>query len=195
MNKVLPQGAVYIDPQQDKLIRQMSELALTEAASQLSFVGNREIRMTVSTNGLWATHQVDQFFTGLPADLIAIWQRLEATQGGDILFILPQEIALLMTREMLNDSSQFKEMTDLEDQALTEIGNIIMNSFISHYSQVLNGSVSSSLPHLFRGLYTHIFHDLCVENSEDGWCYQQFNITTECHDFSGLILYSRFMFY
>lgn len=174
-------------------MRQMSELALTEAASLLSIVSHREIRMSVSSIGLFDNHQTDHFFADLAPDLTAICQHLEGAQRGEILFILPQQVALLMIRQLLNDNSQFNPTTELEEEALSEIGNIIINSFLSHSSQVFKGSVTSTLPQLSHGQYTQLFRDLNVENAGNGWCYLQVNISTQSEVYTGFILCSRFI--
>jgi chemotaxis protein CheC len=86
-------------------------------------------------------------------DLIAVAQDYTGPFSGRALLIFPQSQSLELVRLVVADS----EATDLHGEALTEIGNIVINGCLASIANVLKVTLGLSLPAVIRGSGAHIF--------------------------------------
>ena len=80
----------------------------------------------------WALVAVQQHFTG------PVW--------GEALLILPETAALHLVRAILGEAVPLDSMTELEHEALLEIGNVVLNACLGSIADGLGQRLEGSLP-------------------------------------------------
>ena len=83
--------------------------------------------------------------------LIAVQQSFEGPFSGRALLIFPQAQSLELVRSIIGAEHSLEDIIDLEQEALAEIGNIILNACLATIANVLRKSMRMSLPSVIRG--------------------------------------------
>ena len=65
---------------------------------------------------------------------------------GDALLIFPARESLELVRILLAESTPIESMTELEREALLEVGNIILNACLSCIADLLEQEITNALP-------------------------------------------------
>ncbi|CAA7623520.1 chemotaxis protein CheX [Magnetospirillum sp. SS-4] len=139
-------------------ITEILNVAIGQAAASLSQLIEDEVTLSVPfvefLNPALAALRIDQA-TGR-TDSVAVRQRFTSAFSGDILLIFPESKSLDLVRSMMGDSVPLDSLTELEQEALLEVGNIILNACLGSLANQLGISIESSLPSYVRGRGTRI---------------------------------------
>lgn len=88
-------------------------------------------------------------FTG--ASLVGVQQVTEGAFSGSATWLLSEQDGLDLVRIFLNDGPPIANLTDLEQDALSEIGNIILNGYLGGFVSNFGGDTDASLPAYLSG--------------------------------------------
>jgi Chemotaxis protein CheC, inhibitor of MCP methylation len=89
--------------------------------------------------------------------LVAVEQLFTGSFSGRALLIFPETNSLELARAVLGSELSLEEIVDLEQDALAEIGNIILNGCLVVMANTLKDSLDISLPSVLRGDSDRIF--------------------------------------
>lgn len=84
-------------------------------------------------------------------ELIAVLQDFEGAFSGRALLIFPQANSLALVRAVTGDELFEEEVEALEDEALAETGNIVLNGCLASMANMLQRPLTMSLPQVVRG--------------------------------------------
>ena len=88
---------------------------------------------------------------GGSSKLVAVQQSFEGPFSGKALLIFPESQSLELVRSIVGDLQSLEDVIDLEQEALAEIGNVILNSCLATIANVLQRGMRMSLPTVIRG--------------------------------------------
>ncbi len=91
--------------------------------------------------------------------LVAVEQRFDGSFSGRALLIFPETNSLELARAVLGSELSLEEIVDLEQDALAEIGNIILNGCLVVMANTLKDNLDISLPSVLRGDSDRIFQN------------------------------------
>jgi chemotaxis protein CheC len=83
--------------------------------------------------------------------LVAVQQSFEGPFSGRALLIFPEAQSLELVRSIVGAEHSLEDVIDLEQEALAEIGNIILNACLATIANVLRRTMRISLPSVVRG--------------------------------------------
>jgi len=139
------------DLEQDALI-ELINLGVGRAATNLSRMLDEQVILSVpkaevqslltAADALWAREQ---------RALVAVEQTFSGSFSGSALLIFPEGKSLELVRAIMHAAPSVDEIGDLEQEALTEIGNVILNGCLAVIANTLKGGVRIALPSLLRG--------------------------------------------
>jgi chemotaxis protein CheC len=139
--------------QQDAMVEFLN-IGMGRAASVLSEMMGEEVLLSIPFVDLMSCHDAAGFIMEKACDrIIAVLQKFSGLCWGDTMLVFPEEKSLELVRSLFKDTdtTPLKVMTDMEQEALMEIGNIILNACIGSISDILHIDVSSTLPSLLCG--------------------------------------------
>lgn len=84
-------------------------------------------------------------------ELIAVKQAFAGAFSGRAMLIFPEENSLALVRAVTGDEVSEEGLADLEQEALAETGNIILNSCLATMANMLKGPLKMSTPTVCRG--------------------------------------------
>jgi len=84
-------------------------------------------------------------------DLIAVRQDFEGAFSGRALLIFPESNSLPLVHAVTGDELGPDEVVAIEDEALSETGNVVLNGCLATMANMLKRPLSMSLPQVLRG--------------------------------------------
>ncbi len=119
--------------------------------------------------------------------LVAVQQTFDGPFAGKALLIFPEAQSLELVRAIVGDEHSLEDVIDLEQEALAETGNIILNGCLATIANVLQRTMRMSLPSIVRGDGATLFE---ADGTAPGgtfvlFLYIDFNIKK--HDVHGFI--------
>jgi chemotaxis protein CheC len=153
-------------PPSSKALYDMTQLALAESANMIAQQSRSDIQFAVNSISVEQQHSIDQMFEQEQAEMLAIRHKVNGDRPGVIVFMLSEPAAQQLLQQLLNGGSLLSELTEMDEEALSEIGNIIVNNCLNHYVQIFSESVATSLPELIHRQHGQLLLDLYDETAE-----------------------------
>lgn len=134
-------------------VTELLNIAIGQAAASLSQLVEDEVGLSVPfVDFLTPAQAAERLETETRgSDSVAVRQHFAGRFYGDILLIFPERKSLDLVRHMLGDDVPLDQLTELEQEALLEVGNIILNACLGSLANQLQLPVESSLPAYVRG--------------------------------------------
>ena len=130
------------------------------AADVLSQMVNENVRLSVPLVELTSQEVAStQFHDRENRPLCAIRQTYSGEVTTDAILMFPEENSLELVRSMVGSDIPLEQLTEMEQDAMAEIGNIILNAVISQLSNTLGLSFEGSLPEVNMVTGDTIFAD------------------------------------
>lgn len=143
----------FIGEAERDAVTELLNIAIGQAAASLSQLVEDEVRLSVPFVDFLTPSQAAIRLEAETQgdDSVAVRQHFEGHFYGDILLIFPEKRSLDLVRHMLGDQVPLEQLTELEQEALLEVGNIILNACLGSLSNQLGLPVEGSLPTYVRG--------------------------------------------
>ncbi|CAA7616569.1 chemotaxis protein CheX [Magnetospirillum sp. UT-4] len=134
-------------------VTEMLNIAIGQAAASLSRLVEDEVQLSVPFVDFLSPDEAVRRLESETSDgdSVAVRQRFSGPFQGTILLIFPERRSLDLVRHMLGDQVPLDQLTELEQEALMEVGNIILNACLGSLANQLGLKVESSLPACLRG--------------------------------------------
>jgi chemotaxis protein CheC len=131
---------------------ELANIAMGRAASSLGQMIQLEVRLSVpSVHILTPEAAIEMVAKPGNPNLVAVRQDFSGAFSGRALLIFPEANSLELVRVVVGRQLPLEDIVDLEDEALAETGNIILNSWIATIANLLKHSLRISLPMVLRG--------------------------------------------
>ncbi|WP_035051520.1 chemotaxis protein CheC [Andreprevotia chitinilytica] len=139
------------DLQQDALT-ELFNISVGQAASVMSKMVNEEVTLSVpAVRFMNGTEAADIFDNIGNQRVSSVCQRFSGTFSGEALLIFPEDSSLEIVRLMIGKTIPLAQLTELEQDALTEVGNIILNACLCSLSDFFAQHFDTGMPCLRIG--------------------------------------------
>ncbi len=91
--------------------------------------------------------------------LVAVRQAFQGDFSGSALLIFPEKKSLELVRAVAGADLSLEDILELEQEALAEVGNIILNGCMSTIANLLEHRLIISLPEVLTGSATDLFQE------------------------------------
>ena len=137
--------------EQDALA-ELSNVAMARAANSLRQMVNHQVELSVPSVEIVSKEAATQLISKpTNATLVAIRQDFTGAFSGRALLIFPESSSLELVRVVVGSQLPLEDIVNLEDEALAETGNIILNSWVATIANLLKSGLKMSLPTVVRG--------------------------------------------
>ena len=168
-------------------LTELVNLGVSRAALALRELVGEQVFLSVPSLSVLSKPEAAESIRGANGrDLIAVRQAFEGEFSGRALLIFPEANSLELVRAVAGDHLSLTDIAELEDEALAEIGNIILNSCIGTISNLLQHSLTMSLPEILRGHGVDFF-DLSKPAIEDVVLFIRINFSLHGREISGYL--------
>lgn len=90
--------------------------------------------------------------SALPGPLTAVAECLSGAFLGSAILLMPERSGLPLASAALPPGVPKEDAVELEEEALAEVGNIVLNSCLSSMGNLLGIAISTTLPQVLRGM-------------------------------------------
>jgi chemotaxis protein CheC len=119
--------------------------------------------------------------------LVAVRQTFEGAFSGHALLIFPESNSLELVRAVTGDVLSADEVQEMEQEALSETGNIVLNGCLASMANMLQRPLTMSLPQVHRGDGQRLF-ELSSKPADSGVVlFLYINFTISGRDIRGYI--------
>jgi chemotaxis protein CheC len=121
------------------------------------------------------------------SQLVAVHQDFNGAISGQALLIFPERSSLELVRGVTGGELAEEELADMEEEALAETGNIILNSCLATMANLLQRSLTMSLPEVVRGRGPELFQATGRFSSGSMVLFLYINFSVQDRDIRGYI--------
>ena len=133
-------------------LAEIANMGVSRAATSLRRMVGEQVLLSVPAvnivSRVTASRLVEK---GNSSQLVAVQQTFEGPFSGRALLIFPEAQSLELVRSIVGDEHSLEDVIDLEQEALAETGNIILNACLATIANVLRRTMRMSLPSIIRG--------------------------------------------
>lgn len=168
-------------------LTELVNIGVSRAAVSLRELVGEQVVLSVPSLALLSRVQaLDLVSQGRSSPLIAVRQRFQGEFSGRALLIFPERSSLELVRVVVARHLSLEDIVELEQEALAEIGNIILNSCMASIANLLRRSLTMSLPEIVRGTGPELFGPLQSE-TDDVVLFIRINFSLKGREISGYI--------
>lgn len=133
-------------------LTELVNLGVSKAAVSLREMIGRQVHLSVPSVALVNREEaIVVLRKEEPSTLVAVHQVFEGDITGRALLIFPETKSLELVRAVTSSDLPLEDIIDLEQEALAETGNIILNSCLATIANQLQRTLRISLPEILRG--------------------------------------------
>lgn len=138
---------------------ELVNLGVSRAAASLRELVGEQVLLSVPDVMLVSRPRAVEILAEREASrLVAVHQVFEGDIAGRALLIFPETKSLELVRAVTGGELPLEDIIELEQEALAETGNIILNGCLATIANQLQRSLKMSLPEILRGEGPEFFH-------------------------------------
>jgi chemotaxis protein CheC len=158
MSAVADPGNLLDELELDALT-ELVNLGVSQSALSLAQMVSEEVLLTVPKVDLLSRPDAVRVLGERASrNLVAVHQVFEGDITGRALLIFPEEKSLELVRAVVGSELSLDEIIELEQEALAETGNIILNGCLASIANSLERSLKISLPEVLHGECEQFFN-------------------------------------
>jgi chemotaxis protein CheC len=180
-----PNGTDLTEIEQDALA-EIANMGVSRAASSLRQMVGEQVLLSVPSVKIVTRRTASKLVERNNSKrLVAVQQTFEGPFAGKALLIFPEDQSLELVRSVVGDEHSLEDVINLEQEALAETGNIILNGCLATIANMLHRTMRMSLPSIVRGDGAALFGSGASGGQFVLFLYIDFNIKN--HDVHGFI--------
>lgn len=154
----MPPSAVLGELELDALT-ELVNLGISHAAGSLAVMVGEEVLLSVPKVTLLTREEAIQTLGARePRSLVAVHQVFEGDITGRALLIFPEDKSLELVRAVVGGELSNEEIVEMEQEALAETGNVILNGCLGTMANELRRSFKISLPEILYAEGERLFN-------------------------------------
>ncbi|MEH3147353.1 MAG: chemotaxis protein CheX [Methylobacterium frigidaeris] len=151
-------GTVDLSELQQDAFTELVNIGVSRAAASLRKMIGVQVLLSVPSIEIVSRSAAARLIGEREAsDLVVVQQGFDGAFAGQALLIFPVETSRELVRAVTGGDLSPAEIEELEDEALTETGNIILNACLATIANMLQRHLTVSLPEVIRGDGARIF--------------------------------------
>ncbi len=169
-------------------LTELVNLGVSKAAGSLRQMVGRQILLSVPSVSLVERRGAIAILKRAePSRLVAVHQVFEGDITGRVLLIFPEVKSLELVRAITSSDLPLEDVIDLEQEALAETGNIILNGCLSTIANELQRTLKISLPEILHGDSEELFTLPPPPEAGDAVLFVYINFAISDRDLQGYI--------
>jgi chemotaxis protein CheC len=169
-------------------LTELVNIGVSRAAHNLREMVGAQVHLSVPTVKLVNRSEAIGILSAREvSNLVAVHQIFEGDIVGRALVIFPEMKSLELVRAITGGDLPLEDIIELEQEALAETGNILLNSCLATIANMLKRNLKMSLPEVLRGNAATFFNLPPPPDAGDIVMFLYINFAVREHDISGYI--------
>ena len=176
-----------LDELERDALTELVNIGVSRAAASLRKMVHREVILSVPSVEMVTRKSAASLIGQRESEkLIAVQQQFEGLFSGRALLIFPKSNGLSLVRAIVGDEMEEADLIAMEEEALAETGNVILNGCLGSMANMLQQTLTMSLPDVRRGDSNVLFEALHA-GQESFVLFLYINFTVRERDIRGYI--------
>jgi len=175
---------------QEDALTEFFNIAIGRAAAMLSQMIGEGIELSVPVIRLVRGQEAAEVLGGPERRVCSVMQTLRGDFSAEAMLVFPESQSLEIVRLLLRDSVPLQDITEMEQDALTEVGNIILNACIGTLTNLLSGDFTIGLPQFRLGACSEILA-AGRRGQEDCMLLLHIDFRVERHAITGYVIFMQ----
>lgn len=169
-------------------LTELVNLGVSNAASSLRELVREEILLSVPKVVVVTRKEaIENLGERDSKPLVAVHQDFDGDLRGRALLIFPEAKSMELVRAIVGNDLSLEDIMELEQEALAETGNILLNACLATIANTLQRTLRISLPEVVHGLGTEFFDLTQSPNLGDSVIFIYINFSFRSRDVQGYI--------
>jgi len=139
---------------------ELLNIGMGAATASLSTMVRQEVLLSVPVIRVLNQQKVPkQLYDNPPTTISGVRQSFSGEFTGSALLLFSDENSISLVRAVLGESLPLAQLSEMEEEAITEIGNIILNACISSLANVFHEHLNSETPEYLHEDLNELFSD------------------------------------
>lgn len=135
-----------LTPLQQDALCEIFNIGVGHAAATMSQMVQEEVQLSVPRIQFVSAEAIARTLHASSPTICTVRQTFEGNFDGDAVLIFPEEKSLEIVRLMVGQTIPLEYLAELEQDALTEVGNIILNACLASLAEIFAQPFECSLP-------------------------------------------------
>lgn len=184
---IAPLPLVLTEMELDALT-ELVNLGVSNAALSLRELVREEILLSVPKVTVVTREQaIANLGPGEGKRLVAVHQDFEGDIKGRALLIFPEARSMELVRAIVGSELSLEDIMELEQEALAETGNIILNACLGTIANSLERTLHISLPEVLYGEGAEFFESVPSSAASDSVLFIYINFSVRHRDIQGYL--------
>ena len=176
-----------LDNNQSDAIGELINMAMGNAAARLQELTGNEVNMSVPSVKLISLEEYHQAL-GIEVDndnLISVSEEFSGSFSGKAVLMFYFENSVNLIKGLMPGMAYENDLNEMEEEVLLEVGNILINSCISVFANMLNKELITSLPSYNKGTIQNILSESIDPDDEMKILLAEIDFKVESQEISG----------
>lgn len=142
---------VVLNELEQDALTELFNIGVGHAASAMNELLNEELMLAVPVIKILPRSSLAETLQLQDKRICGVHQSVTGLFRANVLLLFPEDKSLELVKLMLGENVPRDIMTEMQQEALCEIGNIILNACVGAMANVLENESHASLPSLYRG--------------------------------------------
>lgn len=172
-------------------LTEICNIGIGKTAEALSEITGEEVQLSIPFLDFHSTDK-EIHITGFKENLQvkSVFQTFEGdTFHAQAALVFPSSEGLELVRLMLKDTGLTEDLTAYEQEAITEIGNILLNMCMSHLSGFIGQEMQSSLPRFTSDSMEHLSSSFSLADKDNVMLLVHINFRLKKSSVSGIVIF------
>ena len=158
---------LMLDELEHDALTELVNIGVSRGAASLRKLVHREIILSVPSIEIITRKSAAALISQREREnLVAVQQQFDGPFAGRAMVIFPESSSLSLVRAILSGGMDEAELLAMTDEALAETGNIVLNGCLGAMANMLQRTLTISLPRLQRG-DSHALFDTLSQAGDD----------------------------
>jgi chemotaxis protein CheC len=169
-------------------LTELVNLGVSKAALSLREMVKEEVLLSVPHVSIVTRDQaIAELGQRTASRLVAVHQNFEGDIRGRALLIFPEAQSMELVRAVIGGELSLEDLMELEQEALAETGNVLLNSCLGTIANSLERSLRISLPEVVHGQGTEFFNMTPSPRDDDSVLFIYINFSLRSRDIQGYL--------
>uniref|UniRef100_B0T3W2 CheC, inhibitor of MCP methylation n=1 Tax=Caulobacter sp. (strain K31) TaxID=366602 RepID=B0T3W2_CAUSK len=151
--------SILLDDLERDALTELVNIGVSRAAANLRKMVGEQVLLSVPSVEVVTRHGATTLIRERESgELVAVRQDFDGVFSGRALLIFPQSNSMALVHAVTGGALSANDAADMEDEALAETGNVVLNSCLATMANMLQRPLTMSLPEVIRGDGSKLFN-------------------------------------
>lgn len=170
------------------LLTELFNLGTGHAAASLSTMVKQEIKLSVPHIEFLTTKELINKL-GIENSICSVSQKMSGPFSAQSMLLFPEENGPEIVRQLLGSDIPEDSIVELQKEAFSEIGNIVLNACIGTFSNAINKEFSVGLPEFELGRPDDILKTSDTSSGDESALFIRIDLTLSTSKITGYMAF------